>query len=141
MARTCVWCDAPLPEPKGKGHRRRDFCNNICKQKHYVWHKQMRHDVAKLEEPFWHNAYRVLVEQYKGLEHRLQITMDHLSKAIIDVEKLQESRKYHMDKLEKMRNDYHARMKAAGMSKQDINEFDDYWKDLFKYDPYGLDLD
>jgi hypothetical protein len=28
-----------------------------------------------------------------------------------------------MEKLEKMRNDYHARLKAAGMSEQDIKEF------------------
>lgn len=33
MTRTCVWCNAPEPAPKGEGHRRREFCTNTCKQK------------------------------------------------------------------------------------------------------------
>ncbi len=49
--RTCVWCNGPLPEPPHRRHRRREFCSDICKQKHYLWHKKMKHDADMLAEP------------------------------------------------------------------------------------------
>ena len=67
---TCIWCNAPLPEPLSRGYRRREFCKppKTCKQQHYLWHKQMKQDAASLADPYWKAAYTVLVEQYKFLE-------------------------------------------------------------------------
>src|SRR5712664_1686258 len=83
MARTCVWCGDPLPEPLAKGHRRQEFCKRPknCRQQHYLWHKQMRHDADRLAEPFWRTAYAVLVEQYKFLEQRLRDRLVDLDEA------------------------------------------------------------
>ena len=121
--RRCVWCDAPLLEPKSKGHRRREFCdnNNRCKQQQYLFHKRMKHDAEMLADPFWRAVYSVLVERYKWLELRLQ-------ERLADLVEMQKR----VEQLEKLNEDCHidyiARLKALGMSEQDIKDFEAYWQ-------------
>src|SRR5436305_10983555 len=100
--RTCVWCDAPLPEPPSKGHRRRQFCSDTCKQRHSIWHKQMKHDADSLADPYWRAAYGLLRERYKWVELRLQ-------ERLADLEEKQQWREYYQKKLEDMQLDYTAR--------------------------------
>ncbi|GCF10874.1 hypothetical protein [Dictyobacter arantiisoli] len=125
--RTCVWCDKPLPEPQSKGHRRREFCSNQCKQRHYLWHKQMKHDADMIAEPYWKAAYSVLVERYKWIELRLQERISDLEEEQRRVDRLEEDKQYYIKRYEDLQIDYSARLKALGMSEQDIKEFDAYW--------------
>jgi hypothetical protein len=129
MARTCVWCGDPLPEPEYRGHRRREFCKppKTCKQQHYLWHKQMRRDADALADPYWRAAYAVLVEHYKLLEKLLQDRVADLEEAQRQIESLEESRQYHIRRYEDLQIDYVARLRALGMSEQDIEEFNTYW--------------
>src|SRR5438128_1231473 len=96
MARTCVWCGDPLPEPEHKGHRRREFCKppKTCKQRHYLWHKQMKRDTDTITDPFWRAAYSTLVEQYKWLERTVQVRLADLEKERKRSEALEESVQY-----------------------------------------------
>jgi hypothetical protein len=118
--RTCVWCDKPLPEPM-KGHRRREFCNNICKQQHYLWHKKMRHDADALAEPYWQAAYLALVERYKWLEKMVQARLS-------DMEELDKEIHYYKKYAADLQIDYVARLRGLGISEEQIEEFDEYWK-------------
>jgi hypothetical protein len=128
MVRKCIWCEKPLPAPKSKGHRRREFCNNRCKQQHYLWHKQMRRDVEAITDPFWRSAYALLVEQYKGLERLMQDRLRDLEKKHKRIEKLEELVQYYRDRFEALKVDYMARLRSLGMSEQDIQEFNEYWE-------------
>lgn len=131
MARTCVWCGDPLPEPEHKGHRRREFCKppKTCKQKHHMWHKQMKHDADVLAEPYWRTAYSNLVEQYKLLELRLQERISDLEEQRRQNDTLEKSMHYYRRKYEDLQLDYVARLRALGMSEQDIEEFHAYWRE------------
>lgn len=137
MVRTCVWCDAPLPEPEHKGHRRREFCNppKTCKQQHYLWHKKMKEDAAKLSEPYWRTAYIALVEQFKALEQMLQTRNNELAEEREHADQLTKDRQYYKEQIETLRVDYIARLKALNLSEQDIKEFDEYWKR--QIEPFG----
>lgn len=126
--RTCVWCNSPLPEPEKKGHRRREFCNDRCKQHHYTWHKQMKHDADMLAEPYWKVAYSALVEHYKFIEKLLLDRVADLTKAQKYIGELEERVKYYRGKCEDMQTDYLARLKALGMSEKDIEDFKLYWE-------------
>jgi hypothetical protein len=113
----------PLPESPYKGHRRREYCDNKghCKQQMYLFHKKMKEDVERFADPYWHGAYLLLVERYKWMELRLQ-------ERVADAEKMQK-RMEDMEKfIEDLRVDYLARLKALGMSEQEIQEFEVYWK-------------
>ena len=128
--RTCVWCDAPLPEPKYKGHRRREFCPppKTCKQQHYLWHKKMRQDVSTLQEPYWRIAYIVLVEQYKALEILLRERLSDLEAERKRNDELEELTRCYIQMYEELKVDYTARLKVLGMSESDVKDFDTYWK-------------
>lgn len=119
--RRCVWCDKLLPESKFQGHRRREYCNNSCKQQMYLFHKKMKEDAERVADPYWHMAYNLLVERYKWVELRLQ-------ERLADLEEMQAR----IEKLEKLAEDLHidylARLKALGMSEQEIQEFEAYWQ-------------
>ena len=114
--------DAPLPESKNKGHRRREYCDNKghCKQQMYLFHKKMKEDTERLADPFWKTAYGQLVERFKWVEL-------HLQERLVDLEEKQRR----IEKLEKatedLRIDYLARLKVLGMNDQDIQEFEAYW--------------
>jgi hypothetical protein len=128
--RTCVWCDAPLPEPEQKGHRRREFCPppKTCKQQHYLWHKQMKQDAANLAEPYWRIAYTALVEQFKLLECLLQQRLIDLEEERKRTDRFEERIQYYQKRYEALQADYAARLKALGMSEQDIKDFNKYWQ-------------
>jgi hypothetical protein len=126
--RTCVWCDKPLPEPIHKGHRRREFCDNRCKQQHYLWHRQMKHDAEMLVDPYWRAVYSVLVEQYKLLELRLQERIADLEEERKRTDMLEERLQYLTQRHEDLQADYAARLRALGMSEQDIKDFAMYWQ-------------
>ena len=131
--RTCVWCDGPLPEPQGKGHRRREFCCDSCKQKHYLWHKKMRHDADILEEPYWKIAYGELVRRYKWIEEKLQERINDLEKERKYTDSLEREVQQYMKKAEAIQADCAARMRAVGMSEEDISEFNTYWDEHTKH--------
>jgi uncharacterized protein YfbU (UPF0304 family) len=118
-----VWCDKPLPESAQKGHRRREFCNNACKQQHYLWYKQMKRDADALTEPFWRVAYQQLVERYKWLEDMVQARLK-------EMQELEERTQYYKRYAEDVQADYVARLRALGMSEDQVQEFDAYWKRL-----------
>lgn len=128
--RTCVWCDAPLPEPEHKGHRRREFCPppKTCKQQHYLWHKKVRQDVTTLQEPYWRIAYIMLVEQFKALETLLQARLSDLEAERKRNDELEELTRHYILMYEELKVDYAARLKALGMSEQDIRDFNTYWQ-------------
>src|SRR6267142_2165393 len=130
MARTCIWCGDPLPEPQAKGNRRREFCKppKSCKQQHYLWHKQMKHDANMLMEPFWRHAYALLVEQCKFLEQRLADRIADLDEAQKRMDTQDDLIRYYKQDYADLQADYVARLKALGMSEQDIKEFEAYWQ-------------
>lgn len=140
--RTCVWCDAPLPEPKYKGHRRREFCPppKTCKQKHYIWHKKMKQDADALAEPYWKAAYAVLVGQFKALEQRLQERLIDLEEDAKRIELLEKSVQYYENLCEALQVDYAARLKALGLADKDIEEFHAYWNAMRKRLEMGEDV-
>jgi hypothetical protein len=123
MARTCVWCGDPLPEPEQKGHRRREFCKRPknCKQQHYLWHKKMKHDADALADPYWRAAYQGLVERYKWLENMVQARL-------LDMEELEKEVQYYKKRAEDIQIDYVARLRGLGISEEQIKEFDEYWR-------------
>lgn len=118
--RRCVWCDKPLPVPQHKGHRRREFCNRSCQQKHYIWHQQIKHDADMLADPYWREAYKMLADRYKWIEQRLQERMIEAEEHERYIDSLEKS-------YEDIKIDYVARLKALGMNEQDIQEFNAYW--------------
>jgi DNA repair exonuclease SbcCD ATPase subunit len=139
--RTCVWCGAPLPEPQHKGHRRQEFCKRpkTCRQQFYEFHKKMREETAKLSDQYWRIAYGVLVGHYQALERLMQERLKDAEKQQEELEKKQkridsltERMEYYQQqyeqKIEALRIDYYARLKALGISEQDLNEFNEYWK-------------
>jgi len=127
--RTCVWCDKPLPEPTHKGHRRREFCDDRCKQQHYLWHKKMRHDTDMLTETYWKAAYRGLVEQYQLLEKMLQKRNSELAEERERSDILAKGLEYYAQRCDDLQADYTARLRALGMNEQNIREYNDYWKE------------
>jgi DNA repair exonuclease SbcCD ATPase subunit len=139
--RTCTWCGAPLPEPPHKGHRRQEFCKRpkTCRQQFYLWRKKMQEDAAKLSDPSWRVAYSVLVGQYQALERLMQERLKDAEKQQEELEEKQkridlltERMEYYQQqyeqKIEALRIDYYARLKALGISEQDLREFNEYWK-------------
>jgi chromosome segregation ATPase len=126
--RTCVWCDKPLPEPSQKGHRRREFCDDRCKQQHYLWHKQMKRDATSLAEPYWRDAYKALVDQYRWLEDRLQERLADLDKKNREIDELEKRVQYWQDHYEALVANHALQLKALGISEQDIHEFEAYWQ-------------
>jgi hypothetical protein len=111
--RRCVWCDAPLPAPAHKGHRRREYCDNKgrCKQQMYLFHKKMKEDAERLADPYWKLAYEQLVYRYTWVEERL----------------LEERLKRSERRSENDRLAFRAKLRALGMSDRDIQEFEDFW--------------
>lgn len=130
MARMCVWCGDPLPEPEHQGHRRREFCKppKRCRQKHHLWHKAIQKNAETLTDPAWHAAYDVLLAQYQFLESRFQQQLDELTRKRMHVDTLEELLRYYQERYEAIQVDYVARLKATGMSKEDISEFEAYWQ-------------
>ena len=126
--RTCVWCDTTLPESTYKGHRRREFCDNKCKQQHYLLHKQMKHDADMVAEPYWSAAYQVLVEHYKWLERMVQDRLLDLEEEHKHVDKLEEQVQYYQRRTEDIQVDYAARLRGLGISEEHIQEFNTYWE-------------
>lgn len=131
--RTCVWCDGPLPETEHKGHRRREFCSDSCKQKHYLWHKKMKHDAGILAEPYWKFKYFEIVSQCKWLEEKLQDRVNDLKKEREYTDSLERDVQHYIKKAEAIQADCVARMRAVGMSEEDIREFNAYWDEHTKH--------
>src|ERR1700730_7901453 len=129
MARTCVWCGDPLPEPEHRGHRRREFCKppRTCKQQHYLWHKKMKHAADALADPYWRRALSVLVEHYKFVERLLQDRVADLEEERKRADELEERLQYRDKRYEDLCIDYAARLRALGMSEREIEEFHKYW--------------
>ncbi len=119
MARTCIWCGDPLPEPEHKGHRRREFCKppKHCKQRYYLWHTQMKRDADALAEPYWRAAYAGLVERYMWLELRLQERITDLEEEQKRTDELEERLQYHIERYEDLCLEYAARLRALGVTR------------------------
>jgi len=134
MVRTCVWCGDPLPETEQKGHRRREFCKppKTCKQRHYLWHKQMKHDAEALADPYWRAAYGVLIEHYKLLELRLKDRIADLEEEQKRTDLLEERVQYYLRRYEDIQIDFVARLRALGINEQDIKDFETYWQEQLK---------
>jgi hypothetical protein len=130
--RRCVFCHKVLPEPKRKGGRRREFCNNACKQQQYLQDKQMHDDATRLAEPFWKMAYGRLKDHYLWLEGMVQDRLKDLAEERKSVDKLEKRVQYYVNKIEELKADYRLRLKAAGLSDQDIEEFEAYWQRQIK---------
>lgn len=81
-----------------------------------------------LTEPYWRAAYTVLVEHYKLLELRLQECLTDLTEERKRTDKLEALLQYYQGRDETLHLDYLARLKALGLSDQDIQEFHAYWK-------------
>ena len=120
--RTCVWCDAPRPSPPSCGPSTATVlqCYEAA-QRHSIWHKQMKRDADSLADPYWRAAYGLLRERYKWVELRLQ-------ERLADLDEKQQWREYYQKKREDMQLDYIARLRALGMSDEDIAEFEAFWK-------------
>jgi len=123
-----VWCGKSLPESTNKGHRRREFCNNTCKQRHYLWHQQIRHDADALAEPYWRTAYLALVERYKWLEGMVQARLLDLEKERKYTDELEKLVDYYKQCAKDLQTDYVARLQGLGLNEEQIKEFDEYWK-------------
>ncbi len=89
----------------------------------------MKHDADMLAEPYWRAAYLALVEQYKWLERMVQERLADLAKEREGTDRLEERVQYYIKRLEDIRADYVARLKALGMSDKDIEAFDAYWRE------------
>lgn len=87
----------------------------------------MKQDADKITEPYWREAYKVLVERYKWIELRLQERMTDLEGERKRVDELEERLSFYTKRYEDLQSDYHLRLKALGMSEQDIKDFDAYW--------------
>jgi len=126
----CVWCGDPLPEPEYRGHRRREFFKppKTCKQQHYLWHKKMKHDADALADPYWQAAYLLLVAQYKWLEGMVQARLVDLEEERKRADRLEERLQYHIKRYEDLQIDYAARLKALGLSEEEIEAFHAYWR-------------
>jgi acetoin utilization deacetylase AcuC-like enzyme len=120
-----------------KGHRRREFCPRPknCKQQHYLWHKRMKRDADTLTDPFWKGAYSLLVEQYKRLELLLQARMVDLEKERMRSDTLEVHAEYYLRRYEDLQIDCVAKLKALGMSEQDIQDFETYWQAQTNHNP------
>lgn len=130
--RTCVWCDGPLPEPQEKGHRRREFCSDSCKQKHYLWHRRMKQDADRVAETYWKAAYKALVEQYKALEVIVQERLSDLEEERKRADELEKEVQYYLQQYEAIQIDCVARLRAVGMNDKEIKEFEAYWEEHTK---------
>jgi len=126
--RTCVYCESPLPESTYKGHRRREYCNDACKNKNYREYKKTKHDIDKVAEPYWKEAYQLLVVKYKWLEDRLQERIKDASKSQDRIDDLEWLVNYYAKQHDNILIECEAKLKALGVSEEDIKEFDAYWK-------------
>lgn len=127
--RRCVWCDAPLPEPKSKGHRRREYCDNKghCKQQMYLFHKRMKEDAEGLADPFWKLAYEQLVYRYTWLEERLQDHLADMEEMQQQIERLEKLLKWSERRNKDDRLAFRAKLRALGLADRDIREFEEFW--------------
>ena len=92
----------------------------------------MKHDVDAITDPYWRGAYTMLVERFKLLEQMLQDRVRDLEKERAYTDQLEQSLQHCRDRFEAIQADYAARLKALGMSDQDIRDFDAYWKAQLK---------
>ena len=74
----------------------------------------------------------MLVERFKLLEQMLQDRVRDLEKERAYTDQLEQSLQHCRDRFEAIQADYAARLKALGMSDQDIRDFDAYWKAQLK---------
>jgi hypothetical protein len=127
----CTYCDSPLPKSARKGGRKREFCNDACKNKHYRWHKQVKHDVGMLEEPKWkseHDKKQLALLQFASkTRDEIQKRDEMLKEGEKENEGLRESKDYWHKLYDELRDDYKARMKAQGFSEAQIEEFNEFW--------------
>lgn len=70
----------------------------------------------------------MLVERYKWIELRLQERMTDLEEERKHVDELEERLRFSTKRYEDLQADYHMRLRALGMSEQDIKDFDAYWQ-------------
>jgi chromosome segregation ATPase len=132
----CKACNAVLPEPNEKAHRRQKFCNTACKQRFYHKHRTKRKrdehtPFYKEQAEFWQARYE---ETQKELE-RERRNGDELEKRLV---LLQER----MDGLQERREWIEARLSAAeGLlhiepvspeTERALQQFDDAFRDVMK---------
>lgn len=43
----CLTCEKELPRPKEKGHREREYCSDVCRQRAYRQRSKEKQDVAR----------------------------------------------------------------------------------------------
>lgn len=98
----------------------------------------MKHDADMLTEPYWKIAYGLLVKQYKLLERRLQGAFIELNEAQERANNLEEINQYLTERCEDLATDYAARLRALGVSEQDIQEFHEYWARITHEMPFDL---
>lgn len=129
----CAYCGSLLPKSTIKGGRKREFCNDACKNRRYRQYKQEKREADMLEDPIWEKKYRELYVAFvqfgtKTKEH-VQKLEERLKESEKENEELRESRDYRKRLYENLRDDYEVRMKAQGFSKEQIEEFNTYWQE------------
>ena len=66
--RECLQCGKPLPRTKEKGHREREYCSDVCRQRAWRQRNKWKHDLGRIiqasNERMW-NA----IDQHVHREH------------------------------------------------------------------------
>jgi len=87
----CRECYAVLPEPSEKGHRRRKFCNDACKQRFYRKHRSERKQLQ--HTPFWQEQaefWRSRCDELQAKLDKEQKYGDTLEKALASLQEKQD---------------------------------------------------
>jgi hypothetical protein len=123
---------SPLPESTRKGGRKKEFCNDACKNRRYRQYKQEKRDADMIEDPIWEKKYRELYVYCVKLEDKTKEVVQKLKERLRESERdndgLRSSRDYYRDLYDSLRDDYEARMREQGFSKEQIEEFRNFWE-------------
>jgi len=128
----CAYCGSPLPKSTRKGGRKKEFCNDACKNRRYRQYKQEKRDADMIEDPIWEKKYNELYAFCVQSGIKFKEIAEKLKERLIESEKeneeLRDGKKYYRNLYEELRDDYEARMKEQGFSKKQIEEFRTYWE-------------
>jgi hypothetical protein len=137
----CGYCDKALAKSAHKGGRKREFCNDACKNKHYRWYKQVKRDADMIEEPMWQAKYGELYTYCLQLGEKMKKSVQRLGESQKDIDSLTASRDFWRQRYKDLRVDYAARMKALGISEDAIKEFNEYWSNQGSIPLYRESID
>jgi|SRR5579859_3470351 len=118
----CANCYEPLPLPTRRGGRRQKFCNQACEQQFYRRHKKAAKEVDAHLQRLFKMSFKVLEEMHDTARAQLDEERAH-------VDLLESLLTIYRRRDEEMVADYLARLKALGMSEEQIKDFHHYWRD------------